>query len=117
MTDWTLRIACADVDPDIFYPTGTSREYANWAPARAVCARCPVIRECRDATDRIEAERPVSEVDGMFAGETPKERKARRKRSRAWADRALPPVERDLAMMRRAILRGEMDVIDERMRA
>lgn len=53
--------------------------------ARETCYMCPAFSECREENDRIESQwakavhRPLY---GIFAGETPRERKARRKAER-----------------------------------
>lgn len=50
-TDWRALAACRDLDPELFFPVGTpgSPAYeAMAAPARAVCAGCPVAAECLD---------------------------------------------------------------------
>ena len=40
--DWRSQALCAQVDPELFFPEkGGSAE-----PARRVCLRCPVTREC-----------------------------------------------------------------------
>lgn len=49
---WQERAACQKVDPELFYPasieaTGRSPEQ-TLAPARAVCRRCEVRKECLD---------------------------------------------------------------------
>lgn len=44
---WTDRAACRYEDPELFFPismTGPGRAQAE--EAKAVCARCPVRREC-----------------------------------------------------------------------
>ena len=46
---WQARAACAGMDTEIFYPvgtTGTKGIPANYGPARAICAACPVRTEC-----------------------------------------------------------------------
>ena len=40
--DWRFRAACAGMDGDLFFPEWDSRA----RPAQAVCAACPVQREC-----------------------------------------------------------------------
>lgn len=53
--------------------------------ARETCYMCPAFAECREENDRIESQwakavhRPLY---GIFAGETPRERKSRRKAER-----------------------------------
>jgi WhiB family redox-sensing transcriptional regulator len=42
-TEWMQDAVCAQTDPDAFHPDmGVSVE-----PAKAVCAGCPVLAECR----------------------------------------------------------------------
>lgn len=47
MTNWLDRAACREVDPEIFFPTGTGvlaeRQVVR---AKAVCQGCPVRSEC-----------------------------------------------------------------------
>jgi WhiB family redox-sensing transcriptional regulator len=65
---WRGRAACRDVDPDLFFPVGTSgpaREQT--AAAKAVCARCPVAADCLAFALR-------SLPDGIAGGMTPAER-------------------------------------------
>lgn len=53
--------------------------------ARKTCFMCPAFSECREENDRVEtsgAETDQRVVYGLFAGETPRERKARRKAER-----------------------------------
>jgi WhiB family transcriptional regulator, redox-sensing transcriptional regulator len=49
LSSWRLRAACRSVDSAVFFSSdaelGRARE-AREARAKAVCARCPVIREC-----------------------------------------------------------------------
>ena len=42
--DWRVDALCAQTDPEAFFPDkgGSTRT------AKAVCARCPVIQECRE---------------------------------------------------------------------
>jgi len=43
--DWQRRAACAGADdPEIFFPDRTESP----PPALAICAGCPVARDCRD---------------------------------------------------------------------
>ncbi len=46
--EWRMNAACRGVDPELFFPAaegGPARD-AQVAAAKAVCARCPVRREC-----------------------------------------------------------------------
>lgn len=47
--DWRSRAACLAADPELFFPVGTTALAAEQAmEAKAVCADCPVRRECLD---------------------------------------------------------------------
>lgn len=76
---WSDQAACLDVDPEIFFqPPG---DHDAEESAKAICARCPVTRECLDTA--IDEGRV-----GVWGGLTDDERrrlklrrqKARRKR-------------------------------------
>jgi Transcription factor WhiB len=51
-----------------------------YTEAWKICARCPVISECRAETDRCE--QFTTEVHGFFGGESPRERMRRRRGGR-----------------------------------
>lgn len=45
--DWRHRAACADKDPELFFPVGDSGPaLLQIKAAKAVCRHCPVIAEC-----------------------------------------------------------------------
>lgn len=45
--EWLRRAACADEDPDLFFPVGTSGPaLRDIAAAKRVCSRCPAISQC-----------------------------------------------------------------------
>ncbi|MGH3784747.1 MAG: WhiB family transcriptional regulator [Pseudonocardiaceae bacterium] len=44
--DWRHRAKCRDVDPELFFPHPGETQLL--AEARAVCADCPVIIQCRE---------------------------------------------------------------------
>ena len=47
--DWIQRALCRDVDPDIFFPVGTSGPALEQAQrAKAICASCKVRAQCLD---------------------------------------------------------------------
>lgn len=47
MTDWRHRSLCKDEDPELFFPVGNSGPaLLQIEQAKAICRRCPVIREC-----------------------------------------------------------------------
>lgn len=65
--------ACRGMDLDVFYPD------VSYAQARMVCSSCLVVDACRRMADRAESGLPAGAIFGMFAGETPAERVARRR--------------------------------------
>src|SRR6266540_1365409 len=77
---WMADAACADMDPDVFFYPDNRTGGSYYDEARAACASCPVLTECREWGDRVESAIPPSGWFGMLAGETPSERKARRHR-------------------------------------
>jgi WhiB family redox-sensing transcriptional regulator len=45
--DWRYRASCRAVDPELFFPVGTTGPAAEQlSRARSVCDRCPVTGEC-----------------------------------------------------------------------
>jgi WhiB family transcriptional regulator, redox-sensing transcriptional regulator len=74
---WMEDAACREpgVDPELFFPVSESGPGVRQvAAARAVCARCPVQRECRDWA--LQAGEPA----GIWGGTTPEERRLLRSR-------------------------------------
>jgi WhiB family transcriptional regulator, redox-sensing transcriptional regulator len=47
MTEWRHFAICRDEDPETFYPADERSGSEGVERARAVCARCPVISDCR----------------------------------------------------------------------
>jgi WhiB family redox-sensing transcriptional regulator len=46
--DWRDEARCRDEDPDLFFPVGSGAPaMLQTERAKAVCHRCPVMRECR----------------------------------------------------------------------
>lgn len=46
-SDWRDRAACRDVDPDLFFPVGTSGPAQEQTKrAKALCVRCQVTDDC-----------------------------------------------------------------------
>jgi WhiB family transcriptional regulator, redox-sensing transcriptional regulator len=44
---WRLLAACRDADPDLFFPVSASGPCLDQiTQAKAICARCPVRRQC-----------------------------------------------------------------------
>ena len=75
-TDFDLREAlCREYDPELWFPVaepGTAAYDRLAAPARAVCAACPVRAACLEWADAIQA------AYGIFGGLDPAQRRARR---------------------------------------
>ena len=52
--EWKLRAACRGQDPGLWFPSEVARKHysrtvrALTVRAKAVCATCPVLGECRD---------------------------------------------------------------------
>ncbi len=75
--------SCAQITVEeadyLFFPS--SKHEMEYKTARMLCSICPVLIECRDWCDAVEGvesdERPI----GMFAGESPRQRLARRRRA------------------------------------
>jgi WhiB family redox-sensing transcriptional regulator len=45
--EWLRRAACADEDPELFFPVGTTGPAVqDVEAAKEVCARCPVSYQC-----------------------------------------------------------------------
>ena len=69
--DWRDHAACGGLDPDLFFPVGTSgASLTEIEAARRVCQRCPVTTPClRWALD-------LGQVSGIWGGTTEEERRA-----------------------------------------
>ncbi|MFD9249567.1 WhiB family transcriptional regulator [Streptomyces bottropensis] len=65
-SDWTQRAACADADPDLFFPEPGGQERIG--EAKQICAACPVRQECLDDAMRR------GEADAICGGLTADER-------------------------------------------
>lgn len=77
---WLRSAACAAEDPDLFHPDKDDPQRgAKVERAKAVCARCPVIAECRDLADRLEGRKGKGEIYGVWGGESVTERLRRRR--------------------------------------
>jgi WhiB family redox-sensing transcriptional regulator len=74
--DWRHNAVCSDVDPDLFFPIGTTGlALIQTMEAKAVCRRCPVMEQCLQwALDsRQEA--------GVWGGLSEDERRAMQRRA------------------------------------
>jgi transcription factor WhiB len=86
--DWRHNAACSRLSPeeaDDFFPVeGEPHRPHAIARAKRVCAECPVVPECRAWIDSFEAQSPRGDPTyfgqiGIWAGETPEDRSARRR--------------------------------------
>lgn len=50
---WWSQTACADVDPEVFFPHQGDEE--AFEEAQKICHRCPVIAECREYAENLNA--------------------------------------------------------------
>jgi WhiB family redox-sensing transcriptional regulator len=69
--EWSNRAACLSAEPDLFFPVGTTGvALDDISAAKAVCARCLVLSECRDYALR------TRQPFGVWGGMDEDERKA-----------------------------------------
>ena len=71
---WTEGALCRQTDPEIFFPEKGEKNTV----AREICRRCEVREECLEYVDRVEADMPVYDFHGIFAGMSRAERLSRR---------------------------------------
>jgi len=74
---WWTRAACAPADPELFFPISyAGPALRQVARAKAICARCPIQREC------LSYALGAGAIQGVWGGMTEEERRrlARRKR-------------------------------------
>ncbi|WP_406318715.1 WhiB family transcriptional regulator [Streptosporangium sp. NBC_01639] len=64
---WAVRGACRASDPELFFPLAQSADQE--ARAKAVCAGCPVLADCRAYAVR------AAEPEGIWGGLTVQERR------------------------------------------
>jgi WhiB family transcriptional regulator, redox-sensing transcriptional regulator len=67
---WLRRGACRTSDAELFFPLSPTP--GQEARAKAVCARCDVLPECREYAMR------AGENEGIWGGMTPDERRRAR---------------------------------------
>ena len=65
--EWRSNASCAQTDPDEFFPSSYSRDAVKLA--KTVCASCIVRDKC--LTEALEN----NEIDGIWGGTTPHERR------------------------------------------
>jgi WhiB family redox-sensing transcriptional regulator len=74
-TKWRSSGACLHADLDLFFPISSAgRALSQIAQAKAICASCPVIRECAEFAH---ANAPIQ---GIWGGTTAEERQNARRR-------------------------------------
>jgi WhiB family redox-sensing transcriptional regulator len=72
--DWREAGACAQLDPDLFFPiSSTGAALEQIAEAKAICGTCPVQRPCLE----FALEHDLGY--GIWGGTTPQDRQARRR--------------------------------------
>jgi WhiB family transcriptional regulator, redox-sensing transcriptional regulator len=76
--DWRSAAACRSADPELFFPvSGFGQALKQVAEAKAICARCPVRRQCLAFALR------TRQPHGIWGGMTEEERAVIR-RPRSW---------------------------------
>jgi WhiB family redox-sensing transcriptional regulator len=80
--DWRRDSACRNTDPEIFYPLSTTDSDA----AKAICAICPVRREC--LTEALS----IGEPFGIWGGLDERERRRLLRTNPDLVTNPLPPI-------------------------
>jgi WhiB family redox-sensing transcriptional regulator len=76
-TDWLEQARCASVDPDLFFPLGSTGPFVEQiTAAKAICRLCPVKREC------LQWALETDQQAGIWGGLTEDERRTRRRTAR-----------------------------------
>jgi WhiB family transcriptional regulator, redox-sensing transcriptional regulator len=81
---WRTDAACSSLDTNLFFPDADAgHEVASMtASAKAVCAECTVRQSCLEFAIR------TRQLDGVWGGHTPEERRSIRRRRQAAARRS-----------------------------
>lgn len=86
--EWLERASCVSEDPDLFFPVGmTPPAIEQTDVAKAVCRRCPVIREC--LVWALDTAQDAGVWGGLDEEERRQIRRARRRDAAAARDREL----------------------------
>ena len=81
--EWRAHAACSNFDTNLFFPEPEAPDaLAQIAKAKAVCAACPVRENCLEFAIR------TRQLDGVWGGHTPEERRSIRRRRQAAARKA-----------------------------
>jgi WhiB family redox-sensing transcriptional regulator len=79
--EWSDRAACLSAEPDVFFPVGSAGlAVDDITAAKAICAGCSVLADCRDYA--LRSRQPF----GVWGGLDEEERRA------IWAGKAPVPV-------------------------
>ena len=71
MLDWSLRAACTDLDPELFFPISLQGPGQSQVErAKAVCRTCPVREACLDYAINSR------QTHGVWGGTDPEQRRA-----------------------------------------
>jgi WhiB family transcriptional regulator, redox-sensing transcriptional regulator len=80
---WRDQAACRNLDPDLFFPAGTTGAALDQVQrAKAVCRACPVREAC------LEFAMEANQEPGIWGGLDETERRQMR---RAWLQKRRPP--------------------------
>jgi WhiB family transcriptional regulator, redox-sensing transcriptional regulator len=81
---WRTEAACSSLDTNLFFPDPDTDDdvLPQIAAAKGVCAACPVRQSCLEFAIR------TRQLDGVWGGHTPEERRSIRRRRQAAARRA-----------------------------
>ncbi|MGW0485797.1 WhiB family transcriptional regulator [Nonomuraea sp. NPDC003214] len=72
------RGACRDADPELFFPISyNGADHLRVMAAKAICGSCPIRQRCLDYA----LTHPAQTADGIWAGTTPDQRRAHRRRT------------------------------------
>lgn len=90
LDNWPDLAACKGKPTAIFFPMGAGaqsdlarRDFDIYATARAICAGCPVLAECRKYALSVVAS--GQQLDGCWAGLDERERRSLVGRKVGWA--------------------------------
>lgn len=70
--EWRVQAGCLGLSADMFFPPERGTTGTSWSPepAKAVCAKCPVRRECLDYVLNLPNSSP-----GVWGGTSERERR------------------------------------------
>lgn len=101
--EWPDRAACLGLDPELFFPVQSAPEFAE--PAKTVCRRCEVVRDCLGYG-------LTYEVDGVWGATTKAERDQLRAKHRLTPHPVLTPQLGDNVVADVARLQGGYSALD-----